>query len=232
AASVSARQAELYHQHSRMWAEGRCDFFDMRSLDVTFERFFAHLYQGGCNLLRARQALRGSAFVHGLSVARSDFPCARRAPRGFGRQALGRECDPMPWGARQLISADLLGGGRALEEQHAGAALVLQFDLYARPSEVLELVGSPIAVGHASQPSGVIVRPADDVGEGSAIEQARACAGLQRARPAKSGERQVSLAANRLRLQWLRLAPHSVRRGGPGEDCFGTFRDIAAIQSR
>ena len=143
---------------------------------------------------------------------------------------------------------------------------------------VLELVGSSIVLGRASQPSAVIVRPADDVDEGSAIDQARARAGLQRARPAKSGrfdgtvlvgekssdlagrgvvhhfvkslkrsrqpgqklfpitlatfEKHVTLAANRLRLQKLRLTPHTARHGGPSEDCYGNFRDIAAIQSR
>ena len=125
--------------------------------------------------------------MHDLTVSRTDYPCAHRALRGFGRQAPGRERDPMPWDACVLLAADLLDDRRSAEEHHAGGALVLQFDLYARPSEILELVGSSVVSSAGSSPSGVIIRPADDVDEGSVQDLERAQAGLQRARPAKSG---------------------------------------------
>ena len=93
----------------------------------------------------------------------------------------------MPWRACKALAAELLRTGRTASERTAGAALVLQFDLYARPSEALGLQYGDLHGAGRSGIFAVVIRPQNANEEGDAADLAAARGGQRRAQPSKNG---------------------------------------------
>lgn len=142
-ATISARQQGICAHHSdefERWASEHAPIMMGRdSLDRSLEAYLDSLFVTGQNPYAARMAIYGYGFSRDVDVSRQALPRTHRALRGFLRSAPDVERDPMPWDVCLGLALDLTEPERDEADRVCAAALVTQFDTYARPTELLEL---------------------------------------------------------------------------------------------
>jgi hypothetical protein len=76
----------------------------------------------------------------------SQLPGASAALLGFRRATKDSMRDPLPWQLTLLAAQSILQnvGGTPAERAEAAAAILLEFDLYSRPGELLLCAGSDL----------------------------------------------------------------------------------------
>ena len=139
--------------------------------DETMNAYIHFLFRAGEPASAARMALYGLVHRECLTLKDpNEMQIARAALRGFGVAAPTKQRDPMPWEAVVLLATYLaqLQDPLALD---VGRALVVAFDGYLRPSEVVGIKGCDVTiVGRNSvleyRPVSVTIAPfkADDGG--------------------------------------------------------------------
>ena len=156
--SVSARTRQRYEQGElsfRTWARGRrLAHQALPGLDAAMEAFVNALFFQGQSAGVARYAIWGTAFVRGLLVTADSWPRTLRALRGFRLAAPEAEKAPIPWEAVVAMAAALATGRTSVPKvpaEQTARAMLLQFDTYLRPSELLALAPKDIL-----QPTGAV----------------------------------------------------------------------------
>ena len=142
-----------------LWAEmlGIQDFKRVEKLDERLVQYLdSQLYRTGEGISIARTTLYGVIFNMGLPRAQSVLPRSRRALKGFAKDEPPVVKDPAPLEALALM-AEWLVVQPLLTQKLAAAALLISFDLFARPSEVLELTGDEVLKIDESDYQGVSV---------------------------------------------------------------------------
>ena len=187
--SVSAAQLAVYDTHVLKFVDWslsrRLHLWDDVSLDLMLARYMDELFAAGESPSRARNTLYGLSFVYDRDLSKARCPRAHRCLKGFVKLAPEREVDPMPWKACLALADDMLK--HCWKDKLAAAALLIQFDVYARPSEVLGLNFGDLIPSGPRGPIAVVVRPANGGQEGDNADLRQAQHGLARNRPAKNG---------------------------------------------
>ena len=122
------------------WARGRtprADLNDSAAVDDEMEKYFEHLYWDGAAPAAGRMVLFGWLWVRRLGRGIHLLPRSRDALRGWTKGAPEGARSPCPWIAALLGARTLAAWGP--DGVVAARAGLLQFDLYARPSEILNL---------------------------------------------------------------------------------------------
>ena len=113
--------------------------FTPYEIDQLLERYLGTLYSAGDGIAAARWALYALAWFLVLPIkSPTILPRAKMTLKGFARQDPDLARDPGPWEAACLI-AEHLAFKFGYEGILAAAATLLQFDLYTRPSETLNI---------------------------------------------------------------------------------------------
>ncbi len=107
-------------------------------VDKLVVSYLNELFTRGESTNVAQMALFGIIFKLGLGKGHQVLPRARRALAGFKKDEPERSEDPLP------IEVMAVGAERMLSQPDlisllSGLALLLQFDLFARPSEMLQV---------------------------------------------------------------------------------------------
>ena len=162
--------------------------------------FLEELYLRGEATSVARDVLFGVIFELGLGKGPNVLPRCRRSLQGFRRDDPPVSEDPCPREAAALVTAALLKDGPLLSVL-SGLAFGVQYDLFTRPSETLNILKEDVVAPRTGAYQGVAVIVAPGPVRAAAAE-ATARAGLRApapstpaavrkrpaARPAKSGE--------------------------------------------
>ena len=121
-----------------------------------------------------------------LIVAIGTWPRTLRALKGFKLATPPSEKAPVPWVLALAMAAHLLQAASDAATR-AALGLLLQFDTYLRPGEMLKLRGQDVIAprGHVRTWS-IVVAPVPDTAEGSTLDLQRAMVGMQRAAPSKT----------------------------------------------
>ena len=246
-------------QEFRSWRAGdatagqQCD-------DLALARYMNVLYFQGHNPSKGRYLLHGFVFccTGWPNNRQGQLPNAARALKGWERLVPAVCRDPTPWGVVCLVAVVLVDRGLVL----FAAALLLQFDTYGRPSEILNLRGVDLiepdsfATGAFGDHFAIVIAAADSgrrtktghvdntvlVGDRIRVFMREVVWLLKRctARPddlvfpfsLPEYEAEVRKAAEHLGLGHLRVTPHTMRHGGPSHDAWVRVRDLKEIQAR
>ena len=113
--------------------------FSPNEIDQLLEKYLGVLYVAGDGVAAARWALYALAWFLVLPTKSPlILPRAKMTLKGFARQEPDLARDPGPWEAACLI-AEHMAFKFGYEGILAAAATLLQFDLYTRPSETLNI---------------------------------------------------------------------------------------------
>ena len=177
----------------RLWASSvRLPLRKDSQVDAAMDEYFEHLYFKGASVSEARYTLWGWSYINDVTVAFPLFLKAHRALRGWVKASPEFMRDPMPWEVAMLAALFLATVGlQALGPWSltAARALLLHFDIYCRPGELLALRRCDVV-----RPSGqnkcwtVIVGPSPSQREGTQLDMAEAARGLQRRSGTKTGQ--------------------------------------------
>mmetsp|Transcript_49406 Transcript_49406/g.117568 ORF Transcript_49406/g.117568 Transcript_49406/m.117568 type:complete len:392 (-) Transcript_49406:322-1497(-) len=107
-------------------------------LDRALAGELGRFYFEGLGVASAQYLLAAVAFTRNTRLRDLEIPVAKAALAGFLRLCRPKSRNPTPWEAVVLI-ADWLASRTSAADVQAAAAILLQFDIYARPSEVLNL---------------------------------------------------------------------------------------------
>ena len=185
AASITPGTKKAYQDAYALflaWAEDKHDAVaaDPKQLDdILVEYLDTEMFAAGRDTGDAKNAVFGTIFCRSMPRGSTSLPRCRRAIQGFLKDNPPRSEDPCPLEAAAVIAHGLLSQA-TLEARLTGLAFIVQYDLFARPSEVLNLKASDIVypnVGRYRQVS-VIIAPSAEDNDRNALE----------AKPAKSGE--------------------------------------------
>jgi len=147
--SVSAKTREEYkiaNAEFEEWAllNGFKKLHDPPKLDDALAAYISdELFMRGEEPVTARYALFGTLWLRGLARSKTALPRSRKALTGFTKEAPEAAGEPIPIEALALLCMDLMGRD-SLMEKTAGLAALLQFDLFARPSEMLSIVAEDV----------------------------------------------------------------------------------------
>lgn len=111
-------------------------------LDADLAAYANHLFFMGRGASEARYAIWGLAWVLNFTVTRAALPQVTASLRGWARAAPDRANDPMPFEAMILLAHTLVSSANnklGAQRRAAARILPLQWDLYMRPSEALQL---------------------------------------------------------------------------------------------
>ena len=155
------------------------------AVDITMEKYFEHLYWAGEPALRGKVCRCGWLWVHRLGRGSACLPHAYDAVRGWVKAAPEVARKPCPWvavlaGARYLAT-------RGVAARHAARGGLLQFDLFCRPSELLNLTAAdvlPPGRGRKAYKQWAVV-----------IAPSRADDGFEPAASTKAGDHDVTVIA-------------------------------------
>lgn len=218
--------------------------------------FFADLLESGATYNEASYTLFGFILLRSDESLpeRSLFPRARQALKGWSTrypQSSRTGADPIIW----YLLADKL----AETEPPIAAALLLQLDTYARPSEIVNLKHGDVIrpsskhckfwgliFGNSSfgqttktgtQDDTVLLNSADrpfvrDVLKWVVNKPSRASHRLFPDLTLKVYEKAMRAAKSQVGLGRFDLTPHTVRHSGPSADFLSRNRDAAEIQAR
>ncbi|CAK0891661.1 unnamed protein product [Prorocentrum cordatum] len=147
---------------------------DADNLDAVLVAFLGELYLRGEATSIARHVLFGAMFELGLGQGPNAPPRCRRSLQGFRRDDPPVSEDPCPREAAALVVSALLKDGSLLSVL-SGLAFGVQYDLFAWPSETLNILREGVVAPRAGAYQGVaaIVAPGP---------RARGCRGGCRAR--------------------------------------------------
>ena len=118
----------------------------LRLIDPLLEKYITVMFFDGVGIASARYVLAAVAWVCAVPRVAESLPLAKQALRGYARLDPDKSKEPLPWEAASLMSQWLARNGSIL----AATALLIGFDLYLRPSELLGL-----KEGHVFPPRGV-----------------------------------------------------------------------------
>ena len=242
------------------WARQRClPFNDMRGADLALTLYFSERYLEGERPAAGRYTRYGYLLLRtGCDGDRNgDMPESRRALQGWAHLDPGRSRDPLPdivahWIASWLVDQD---------ELEAAFAVMLQYDTYGRPSEVLNLMrldfttpqpaagplfGNDWTVNLANSADGRTRKNGeldDSVRIGSPgrlwmrdVTQLylKGCRGPGRIfnLTLTHYERLFRSAAKALDLAALKPCPHAVRHSGPSHDTWARTLQLSEVKKR
>ena len=129
------------------WASAQgLDLSNQLARDATMTRYIHVLYFAGEGAFSARVAVYGLAHQMQLNLKDTAELCrSRRALKGFSVSAPDAQRDPLPWEGVVLIASWLLDQENQQDVAMA-RAMVVAFDGYFRPSEVLGIRGCDITI--------------------------------------------------------------------------------------
>lgn len=272
--ALGVRRALRVSAHPRVLSEGsrRLRRLGTPSLAVVRARHRGrrrpHLGAVYCGALRRRRQRLCRAEhhqridLHALLAQKASLVRPRRALTGFLKVHPPGIRVPLPWDAALLVSEVLLQVPYQQDRVLAGCALLLQFDLYLRPGEVLAITAQAIVRPTGKyRPWGVVVAPSDAPGgrpsktgewddtvfagvtgaprQVAVVVLRRLLESSTPARPllfdglnVASYNRVVAQAAVAADLGRLRISPHCARHGGPSEDRYFSRQDLREIARR
>ena len=142
--TVSEKQAKVYNDavaNYRSFAMDRgLSLDDVQKRDVALDRFLVEgLYFKGEHLQKARTAAYGVAWHYGNRL--KEMPLAALSLKGYKRLNPEKSRDAATWEETCLIAKLLIDEGVEHNQLHrfeAGVASLLQFDVYARPAEIMD----------------------------------------------------------------------------------------------
>jgi hypothetical protein len=158
-------------------AEQGLELETCEGVDAAAASFFDVLYFEGAGPYEGRQALWGYAYCHDFAVSKREYPQSFRALKGWSKAAPEWERLPMPWPALLLVAWSLATA--VLPQWLAGLgaevaiALLVMWDAYARPSEVLDLLAGDVLPARRKPLEHSIylgLRPPPTAREGSAAD--------------------------------------------------------------
>eukprot|EP00971_Amphidinium_carterae_P344159 6484374-Amphidinium_carterae.1 len=114
------------------------------ALDTALAGEIGRLYFEGAGVGAAQFLMAAVAHVRLVRLRDMATPFAKAALSGFLRLARPRSRAPVPWEA-VILMADWLSRQRSPRKHQAAAAMLLQYDIYARPSEILGLTRACIS---------------------------------------------------------------------------------------
>lgn len=268
ALSVSG-PTRLAYQHAvkafESWAAGghlRLPTLSVSSLDLALVKYMDFLFGGGHRALLARNALHGLIFTRSMPRDKFSLPRARRALAGYLKSQPPGVRDPLPWEGALLLTEWLLTPPFSESRVLAGCALAVQFDMYMRPGEILDVVAEAVVrPAGPYKPWGIVVAPRDCgsrkpakhaefddaifVGVATAPRQIAAFVLTQVVKLAPTGSgklfqpltvasygRLFRRAALATNLSALRTTPHSVRHGGPSDDMYFDRTSLKEVARR
>ena len=232
------------------------------ALDDAMTAYIDHLLLQGEEPHQAKYALFG-VVKSGMVKSEDSLPRARQAIAGFSGQSPSVMREPIPVEAAALMAEHLVDVAD-LDPMAglAACAMVLSFDLYLRPSEVIELTKEAVVPPQGTQypkwkwavivaPSGSINpaknREFDDTALASVNDAHRDFVGplldvLRRQADPKQRvldpltlpvyEKYFRNAAQATNLAHLNATPRSVRHGGPSHDAYHGLLDLKQIMQR
>ncbi|CAK0874268.1 unnamed protein product [Prorocentrum cordatum] len=230
-----------------------------QSADENMVRWFSGMFFDGMGPGTGRNGLFGWVLLRGdrFQDGRQLLPRARRQLKAWGRADPGAMGLPCPLVLVYAIALDLLNRGLV----RMAACVVLQTDLYSRPSETLTLSEADIlhsqpAAGRAFAGRWAVVFAPGESGRRTETGQVDdavdvGICGREWVRDVASAlkdsvhpgqrvfdfdlptyERQFKVSLKRQRLQAVGGSPHWLRRSGPSNDRFEAKLDLQAIQER
>ena len=258
--TVSRPTERSYHLAVEKWEAWRAERAPRRrsTVDHALAEYMNELYFLGEGIASGRNVLFGYLYSRTDEPGNKNgtLPAASRALRGWEKVAPGGTRDPLPFGVLCVMVLDMIEHN----DGWAATAAIIQFDVYARPSEILDLMHSDLL---APQPragplfakawaivigSSVTGRPTKTgqvdntvlVGELARPWMIRIVAALARVEcksylfPLTLGEYEGAFrrCAARLSLQGLEPTPHTLRHGGPSHDVWVGARDLHQVQKR
>ena len=171
---------------------------DLGSLDDMLVLYLNNvLFKKGDGLPEARAALFGTIFELCLPKGPTTLPRCRRALQGFAKDQPPTSEDPVPIEAAAVIINDLLNAQGFIELLTA-TAFAVQFDLFTRPSETLNLLYEQVVAPKVGKYRSVAVVIAPQ-------KPTTALHGTSTPKPAKSGEFDDTVIAGLpgLGLEWV-----------------------------
>ncbi|CAK0861426.1 unnamed protein product [Prorocentrum cordatum] len=140
---VTATTAERYHASLHEFAAqmgldpARWTARDLPAVDAALDRFLEELFVAERSRGDARYALAAVADHFNVSLRQPGvLPLARAAMAGWGKLEPDSTSDPLPWSAAVLMAYHLSRTG-VESDLEAARGLVVQFDTYLRPSELV-----------------------------------------------------------------------------------------------
>ncbi|CAK0845014.1 unnamed protein product [Prorocentrum cordatum] len=231
---------------------------DLPLVDTLLEEYFEQLYVDGGSKSTARYTLAALAYRFSVSLrAPGVFPKAKGALAGWGKLEPDVTSEPLCWAAACLMALYLAGLNTEIALQ-AARGLVVQFDTYLRPGELLDLrvpcciLPQPSAgsgynkMGLVVGASALVMGDDDDTvlidGQSRAGVAGALMALVKSANQARQGRlmflhsyasynRLLKRAAVAVGLP-TKVTAHLPRHGGPSEDYLRGARSLADIQSR
>jgi integrase len=178
-------------------------------IDNLVVAYMNELFTNGEATHTAQTALFGIIFCLGLGKGAQTLPRSRRALQGFRRDEPNVSEDPMPLEIAAVV-AEKLAMAPDLVSHLSALALIIQFDLFTRPSETLEIRAQDIVEAKGGDYKGiaVVIAPSTTAAVRQAACFASSAATVRRkrtavfrrpaAKPAKSGEYDDTIKANLL----------------------------------
>ena len=160
-----------------LYAADRAAFYDwmedqrlakgtLKQLDASFEKYLEYLYLDGHGTFKARTVVHAVMFHLDVNWAKTiEFDRTRRAMKDYTKIAKDHSREGCPWAAALLaFTMSTLFGSDGVE---GAAALLLAFDTYHRPSEVMRvnrrhLIAPPARARAKSALRAIMVAPSDD----------------------------------------------------------------------
>ncbi|CAK0868029.1 unnamed protein product, partial [Prorocentrum cordatum] len=140
---VTATTAERYHASLHEFAAqmgldpARWTARDLPAVDAALDRFLEELFVAERSRGDARYVLAAVADHFNVSLRQPGvLPLARAAMAGWGKLEPDSTSDPLPWSAAVLMAYHLSRTG-VESDLEAARGLVVQFDTYLRPSELV-----------------------------------------------------------------------------------------------
>lgn len=228
--------------------------------DLALEAYFNSLFFKGHDVARGRSTLYGYIFfMTQLDGRKCDqFPRTVRCLRGWVKKSYTAGRDAMPFGVACLMAGEWVRAGKPL----LGAALLVQFDAYLRPSEVCDLKKMDLlppaplasrsyanrwclllgnALRYGKTKTGVVDGSVELGGRIRPFVRDIASLLYRRARTPDSSlfetdlstyEKEFRKLTSQLSLQRLKLVPHSARHGGASHGAFLSARTLTDIKKR
>lgn len=160
------------------------------SLERALELLANVMFFKGCGAAEFRYVAWGYAWVRCLTLSKLAYPRTHASLRGWRKAAPEVPRLPLTWELLLLAISVMLDWHREQPETNvlqAACALAIQWDLYLRPSEVLELECADVAENATRNGAlAVIARAAPDSKEGSRTDLIGTRRGLPRSKPAKT----------------------------------------------
>ena len=132
----------------------------MKKLDDAVTTYLnEELFFKGEAVASARATVFGIIWARGLPKERTTLPRARRALSGYAREEPAHAEDPAPIEAVAVIASKLLDENGLLGRL-SGLAMLVEFDLFTRPSETLEIRKEDVIVPKGQyKTTSVIIAP-------------------------------------------------------------------------